>query len=204
MKKNRMNAPCTIILAAINVIVFFVLSLRGMTENGMFLLEHGAMYVPKVIEDREIYRLFTSMFLHFGFQHLMNNMITLAVIGWNLELEIGKFRFLLIYILSGLGGNLLSAFYDIWTAEYAVSAGASGAIFGVIGALLYIVMRNKGRIRDISGKGVLFMIVISLYYGITSGGVDNMAHIGGLVTGFVLSVLLYRKADRKGRTCSRR
>ena len=134
----------------------------------------------------------------------MNNMITLAVIGWNLELEIGKFRFLLIYILSGLGGNLLSAFYDIWTAEYAVSAGASGAIFGVIGALLYIVMRNKGRIRDISGKGILFMIVISLYYGITSGGVDNMAHIGGLVTGFVLSVLLYRKADRKGRTCSRR
>ena len=87
---------------------------------------------------------------------------------------------------------MLSAFYDIWTAEYAVSAGASGAIFGVIGALLYIVMRNKGRIRDISGKGVLFMIVISLYYGITSGGVDNMAHIGGLVTGFVLSVLLYR------------
>lgn len=96
-----MNAPCTIILAAINVIVFFVLSLRGMTENGMFLLEHGAMYVPKVIEDREIYRLFTSMFLHFGFQHLMNNMIILALAGWNLEIEIGKIRFLLIYVLSG-------------------------------------------------------------------------------------------------------
>lgn len=204
MNNRRVEAPCVVMLVVTNVIVFFLLTSQGMTEDGMFLLDHGAMYVPKIRENGEYFRLFTCMFLHFGFEHLMNNMITLAVIGWNLELEIGKFRFLLIYILSGLGGNLLSAFYDIWTAEYAVSAGASGAIFGVIGALLYIVMRNKGRIRDISGKGILFMIVISLYYGITSGGVDNMAHIGGLVTGFVLSVLLYRKADRKGRTYSRR
>ena len=199
MKKNRMNAPCTIILAAINVIVFFVLSLRGMTENGMFLLEHGAMYVPKVIEDREIYRLFTSMFLHFGFQHLMNNMIILVLAGWNLEIEIGKIRFLLIYVLSGLGGNVLSAWWEVITADYAISAGASGANFGIIGALLYIAIRNHGRIGEISGRGLIFMIVISLYYGFSSGGVDNMAHIGGLLTGFVSGVLLYWKRNRKSR-----
>ena len=136
MNNRRVEAPCVVMLVVTNVIVFFLLTSQGMTEDGMFLLDHGAMYVPKIREDGEYFRLFTCMFLHFGFEHLMNNMITLAVIGWNLELEIGKFRFLLIYILSGLGGNLLSAFYDIWTAEYAVSAGASGAIFGVIGALL--------------------------------------------------------------------
>ena len=199
MNNRRVEAPCTVILAATNVIVFFLLTSQGMTEDGRFLLDHGAMFVPMIQEEGEYYRFLTSMFLHFGFEHLMNNMITLAVIGWNLEIEIGKFRFLLIYILSGLGGNLLSAVYDVWTGEYAVSAGASGAIFGIIGALLYVVMRNRGRIRDISGKGIVFMIVISLYYGITSGGVDNMAHIGGLMTGFVLSVLLYRKNDHKGR-----
>lgn len=201
MKKNRMNAPCTIILVAVNVIVFFVLTLRGMPEDGMFLLKYGAMYVPKVIEDGEIYRLFTSMFLHFGFQHLMNNMIILVLAGWNLELEIGKVRFLLIYLLSGLGGNILSAWWEVITADYAISAGASGAIFGIIGALLYIAIRNHGRIGEISGRGLIFMIVISLYYGFSSGGVDNMAHVGGLLTGFVSGVLLYWKHNRKIRTC---
>ena len=75
-------------------------------------------------------RLFTSMFLHFGFEHLMNNMFILGVIGWNLELEIGKWKYLAVYLLSGLMGNLLSAWMDIQTGEYAISAGASGQSLG--------------------------------------------------------------------------
>lgn len=197
MKKNRMNAPCTVILAAINVIVFFVLTLEGMPEDGMFLLEHGAMYVPKVVEDGEFYRLFTSMFLHFGFRHLMNNMVILALAGWNLEIETGSVRFLIVYILSGLGGNILSAWQEVFTADYAISAGASGAIFGIIGALLSIAIRSHGKIGEISGRGLIFMIIISLYYGFSSGGVDNAAHIGGLLTGFMLGFLLYRKHNGK-------
>lgn len=197
MKKNKVSAPCTILLAAINVIVFFILTSQGMTEDGLFLLEHGAMYVPRIMEDEEYYRLFSSMFLHFGFEHLMNNMVTLVLLGWNLEIEIGKFKFLVIYILSGLGGNFLSAWYEVWTADYSISAGASGAIFGVIGALLYVAMRNRGRIGDISGRGIVFMIILSLYYGFTSSGVDNLAHIGGLITGFVLGILLYWKRNGK-------
>lgn len=203
MKKNKVSAPCTIILAAINVIVFFILTSQGMTEDGMFLLEHGAVFVPVVMEDGEYYRLFTSMFLHFGFEHLMNNMVTLVLLGWNLEIEIGKIKFLIIYILSGLGGNILSAWYEVWTVDYSISAGASGAIFGVIGALLYVAMRNRGRIGDISGRGIVFMIILSLYYGFTSSGVDNLAHIGGLITGFVLGVLLYWKRNSKDRTIFR-
>ena len=202
MKKNKVSAPCTILLAAINVIVFFILTSQGMTEDGLFLLEHGAMYVPRIMEDEEYYRLFSSMFLHFGFEHLMNNMVTLVLLGWNLEIEIGKFKFLVIYSLSGLGGNFLSAWYEVWTADYSISAGASGAIFGVIGALLYVAMRNRGRIGDISGRGIVFMIILSLYYGFTSSGVDNLAHIGGLITGFVLGILLYWKRNGKGGTNS--
>lgn len=202
MKKNKVSAPCTILLAAINVIVFFILTSQGMTEDGLFLLEHGAMYVPRIMEDEDYYRLFSSMFLHFGFEHLMNNMVTLVLLGWNLEIEIGKFKFLVIYILSGLGGNFLSAWYELWTADYSISAGASGAIFGVIGALLYVAMRNRGRIGDISGRGIVFMIILSLYYGFTSSGVDNLAHIGGLITGFVLGILLYWKRNGKGGTNS--
>ena len=202
IRENRIAAPCTVLLAAVNVIVFFVLTAQGMTEDGMFLLEHGAMYVPKVLEDGEYYRLFTSMFLHFGFDHLMNNMVTLVLIGWNLEIEVGKVKFLLIYILSGLGGNVLSAWYEFRAADYSVSAGASGAIFGLIGALLYVALRNRGRIGEMSGRGIVFMIIVSLYYGFSSGNVDNMAHIGGLVTGFLLGVLLYWKHNGKDGSAS--
>ena len=202
MKKNKIKDPCTVALIAVNVIVFLFLSFRGMTEDGMFLLEHGAMYVPYMIEKGEYYRIFTSMFLHFGFDHLLNNMVILAAIGWNLEYEIGQLKFMILYLFSGLGGNLLSAYWDIRVGDYAVSAGASGAIFGVIGALLYVAIRNRGRIGDISGKGLVFMIILSLYYGYSSGGVDNMAHIGGLIAGFLLSVLLYRKKNRKFRSVS--
>lgn len=203
MRTNKVNAPCTILLAAVNVIVFIILTSQGMTEDGAFLLEHGAMYVPNVTEQGEYYRLFTSMFLHFGFEHLMNNMVVLVLIGWNLEMEIGKAKYLIIYLMSGLGGNLLSAWWEIQTADHAISAGASGAVFGLIGALLYAAIRNHGRIGEVSGRGIVFMIIVSLYYGFTSSGVDNMAHIGGLVTGFFLGILLYRKHDCEDGTFAR-
>lgn len=197
MNSKKMKAPCTILLLVANAAVFFLLSVQGATEDGLFMLEYGAMYVPFITEQGEYYRMFTSMFLHFGFEHLFNNMITLALIGWNLEVEIGSIRFLVIYILSGLGGNILSSWWDIRLADYAISAGASGAIFGIIGALLYVVIRNRGWNGDISGRGIVFMIFITLYYGYSSGGVDNMAHIGGLATGFLLCVLLYWKHKRE-------
>ena len=198
-KKNiyQKKAICTIILIAINVIVFFLLTFQGMTEDAEFMLQHGAAYVPYIVEKKEYYRLFSSMFLHFGFEHLMNNMLMLAVIGWNLELEIGKVKFLIIYFMSGFCGYVLSACYEIVSGDFAVSAGASGAIFGIIGALLYVAIRNKGRIGEISGRGILFMTALSLYYGFTSESVDNSAHIGGLITGFLLAVLLYWKRKRK-------
>lgn len=193
--RNKPEAPCTVALIVINVAVFFIMSLFGNTEDVMFMLEHGAMFEPLITEDHEYYRIITSMFLHFGIEHLLNNMVILGALGWNLELETGKIRFLIIYLVSGIGGNLLSLYLGVSSAEYAVSAGASGAIFGLMGALLYVAARNRGRMGRISGKGVLFMIALSLYFGITSSGIDNAAHIGGLLCGFILAVILYRKKN---------
>lgn len=198
--KQEKKAVCTIAVIVINISVFLILSFQGMTEDGIFMFQHGAMYVPSVMKDGEYYRLFTSMFLHFGFEHLMNNMFMLGVIGWNLELEIGRWRYLTIYLLSGLMGNILSAWIDIQTGEYAISAGASGAVFGVVGALLYVALRNRGRIGRISGRGLAFMVLCSLYLGFTSTGVDNAAHIGGVIGGILLAALLYRR--RKAATGS--
>lgn len=193
--KNKLNM--TVLLAAVNVIVFLALSIQGMTEDAEFMLHHGAMYVPYVAERDEYYRLFTCMFLHFGFEHLMNNMVVLLIVGWNLEMAVGKVKYLFLYIGSGLCGNVVSAIWDIRTGEYAVSAGASGAVFGMIGALLYVALRNRGRIGDISGRGIGFMVIVTLYYGFSNTGVDNAAHVCGLLSGFLLAVLLYRKRERE-------
>lgn len=196
--RNYKKLPiCTIAIAAANVLIFLGLSFMGMTEDSTFMMEHGAMYVPYLMNGERYYTLITSMFLHFGFSHLMNNMVMLLVIGYSLEPEIGKIRFLLIYLGSGLMGNLVSAWFDVSQGSYAVSAGASGAIFGIVGALLYVAIRNHGRVGEISTRGLVLMAGLSLYYGFTAQGVDNAAHIGGLVSGFLLAVLTYWKHKPK-------
>ena len=197
MNKKWAQTPGSILLVIINVVVFFALSFKGMTEDAVFMLEHGAMYTPRVQVSGEYYRLFTSMFLHFGFEHLMNNMLILLVMGMVLEPQLGTVKYLILYLLSGLGGNVISAGWEWMTHDYAVSAGASGAIFGIIGGLLYIAIRNRGRIGNLTERGLIFMIVLSLYYGFTSSGVDNMAHIGGLLSGFIVGILLYRKPKQE-------
>lgn len=191
---------CTIAIAAINIIVFFFLSFGGMTEDGLYMLKHGAMYTPFFLEQQEYYRIFTSIFLHFGFAHLMNNMVTLFVVGWSVEQEVGKVRFIIIYLLSGLGGNLLSMAGEIAAEDYSISAGASGAVFGLTGALLCLAFMNHGRVANVTDQGMVVMVLISLYLGFTSEGVDNMAHVGGLLTGIIITWLLCRKLYTKRRS----
>lgn len=191
--RRQPQAVCTTGLIVINVLVFFLLSLRGDTESGYFMLQYGAMYEPLVKEGHEYYRLITSLFLHFGIQHLLNNMVMLGALGYQLENEIGRIKFLLIYFISGIGGNLCSLYWNVSHGEQVISAGASGAIFGLMGALLYIVAVNRGRLGRLSGRGMLIMVALSLYFGLTSSGVDNSAHIGGLICGILITVLLYRR-----------
>ena len=163
----RKKAPCTVALIVVNVAVFIFLSFGGMTEDAYYMLQNGAMYLP-LLQQGEYYGLITSIFLHFGFSHLVNNMLMLGVMGWQLELVVGKIKFLIIYFAAGIGGNMLSALAEMRTGDFAVSAGASGAIFGIIGALLYIAVRNHGQIGNVSGQGILVMIALTLYYGFTS------------------------------------
>lgn len=191
--RQKPEAICTVTLIVINIAVFFILTLFGDTEDAVFMLQHGAMYAPYVTEGHEYYRIFTCLFLHFGIAHLLNNMVMLGALGWNLELEIGKIRYIIIYFGSGIIGNIISLCYDLTLQQPAVSAGASGAIFGLMGALLYVVITNRGRLGRLSGRGMLVMVALSLYFGLTSSGVDNLAHIGGLVSGFLLAVVLYRR-----------
>ena len=182
-----------IILVVMNVAVWCVLEIIGDTQDAGLILKYGGMY-PDLLLAGEWYRLFTAMFLHFGAEHLANNMILLAAAGGKLEAAAGSFRYLMIYLGSGVAGNLLSFYIRLQTGDYAVSAGASGAVFGMIGALVWVAVRNKGKFEGLTTKGLLFMIALCMYYGVTTAGIDNWAHAGGAAGGLLLCILLYRKS----------
>ena len=184
-------------LIAVNILYYFWLELHGSTENAGYMVAHGAMYVPLIVEKKEYYRLLTSVFMHFGISHLVNNMIIQVVLGDNLERALGKIKYLVFYLLCGVGANVFSMIVSINDYEWAVSAGASGAIFGVIGGLLYVVIRNRGQLEDLSTRQLVLFVVCSLYFGFSSTGIDNAAHIGGLVLGFLLAMIFYGKPEER-------
>lgn len=180
-------------VVVINVAVFIWMSIIGSTEDVEFMVYHGTMFVPAIIEDKEIYRLLTCMFQHFGFSHLAGNMVILLFVGDNVERALGGIKYIILYLLAGITGSIGSFLYAYFYDQWIISAGASGAIFGIIGALLYIVAKNKGRLEDMTTMRVCILIVYALYNGFTSDNVDNAAHLFGLMGGFLLAVLLYRK-----------
>ena len=168
------KAPVTVLLILANILVFTAVEFTGGSEDTMHMLQCGAAYTPAIMQG-EYYRIFTSMFLHFGPQHLGNNMLVLFVLGGRLERTVGKLKYLLIYLLGGAGGNLLCVFLE-----------------------LNAVIRGRGHIEDLSARQVVIMAAFSLYFGFTSEGVDNAAHVGGLICGFLLAVLLYHPSQRAG------
>lgn len=184
-------------LILINVLVFIAVELTGTSQNAWHVLDYGAAYTPYIVQNGEVYRLFTSMFLHFGIEHLVNNMLVLFVLGSRLEQVIGKLRFLFIYLAGGIAGNIFSLILELRNQDFSVSAGASGAVFAVMGAMIYVVIRNKGWLGDLSMRQILVMAAFSLYFGFTSSGVDNAAHIGGMIAGFVLAVLIWHPRKKR-------
>lgn len=189
--------PAAAVLLILNIVIFLIAEIMGGTQNLEVMLEVGAAYPPYIVERGEYYRIFTCMFLHFGMEHLVNNMLALFVLGGRLERTVGKIRFILIYLLGGVAGNILSLVLEMKTGEFNVSAGASGAVFAVTGALIYVVIKHRGRVEDLSTRQILIMAAFSLYFGFTSSGVDNAAHVGGLAAGFILTMLLYHPRKRE-------
>lgn len=186
-EKVHENLPViTILFVSVNVIVWLVLELLGDTQDSYFMIEHGASYLPLMLRNGEWWRLFSCMFLHFGAEHLMNNMLILYLTGMRLEHALGKIPYAILYLGSGLCGSVLSAYMELSETEYAVSAGASGAVFGVIGGLFALAVWNRGRIEGLTVRGLLGMLALSLYYGFSASGVDNWGHIGGMLGGIVL------------------
>lgn len=187
----------TIVL--INILVFIVFSLIGSTTDTLFMLDHGAQSAYHLSVKGEYYRLFTSMFLHFGIQHIFNNMLLLIYAGDMLETIVGKWRYLIIYLGGGLIGNLFSWYKDCHLGRYVASAGASGAIFAVLGALIWLAILNRKRIDPSFIKRLILVSLLSLADGYTQTGIDNAAHTGGFLGGLILCMLLHLSLMVRGK-----
>lgn len=184
--KSYMN----FILIGVNIVLFILTSATGGSENTTNMIEWGASYAP-LIQRGEYYRLFTSMFLHFTIQHLGSNMLLLFFVGDYMERYLGKVRYLILYLGAGLAGNLMSYSIELSRGEHVVSAGASGAIFGVVGGLAMTALLNRGRLYDLTFKRIMIMAVLSLWMGFTSSGVDGFAHLGGFLGGAVIAFVFF-------------
>lgn len=192
MEKRKNLPSVTIALAAVNIVVFLLCEITGSTLENEVLIRWGALYTPYV-EAGEYGRLFTAMFLHAGIEHLLNNMLMLCVLGSVLEPLLGRVKYLLLYLLGGLAGNLVSYLFYEKAGETVTSVGASGAVFAVMGGLIFVIIRNKGRVANLSLMQMLVMLGFSLYFGFVATNVANTAHLAGLAAGFLLAALLYRK-----------
>ena len=192
---NWMN----LIIIGVNIIVFALMEIFGDTDNITFMLKCGAAYTPWIL-DGQWYRLFTSMFLHFGVSHLLNNMVLLLFLGDMLEQAAGIWRYKIIYLGGGLAGNIVSLLMDYRTGEMVVSAGASGAVFAVIGGIFVILIKQRGKVENLTLPRLVFVIFLSIYHGFQSTGIDNAAHIGGLLGGIILAFFVYRKKTPKRQT----
>lgn len=196
-KERLKNFPLiTFLLIAINVGIFFWLEMKGSTESVLFMLKHGAAFQKNIVDKKEYYRLFTCMFLHFGFAHLLNNMVSLWLLGSETERFYGKIKFLLIYIISGLTGSILSTGYYYVTDGNVVSAGASGAIYGIMGALV-VKLIESGRKNKSELTKIIFVFFILMMVGRSGEGIDNIAHIGGFVGGLISGIVSYKLGRTK-------
>ena len=180
----------TWLLLSANVIVYLLTELMGGSTAADVLIRLGAME-SWLIASGEYWRLFSAMFLHSGLIHLGFNVIGLLIFGQQLERFCGYSRFLVIYILAGLAGSITSYAFNLSASPNAIGVGASGAVFGILGALVAFFLSNRGLLGEMGRQtlvGLLALAAINLAVGFVMPSIDNFAHIGGFAGGFLLGM----------------
>ena len=181
---GKKTPTITRVLIVVNVLIFLSLSLSGNDFFNRALIKFG-MYAP-YIRKGEIYRLLTCAFLHANIFHLLFNCYSLYVIGSQIEGFMGKCKYIVIYLFSALCGALMSMIFS----GNSISIGASGAIFGLIGSLLYFGYHYRVYLGNVIKSQIIPLLVINLAIGFMSMGIDNFAHIGGLLAGTLITSAL--------------
>lgn len=185
----------TSILIGINILVYLLeawMAKSVMDIDVFTLIKMGGKYGP-LISSGEVWRLITCTFLHGGLTHILFNMYALYALGPQIEIIYGKVKYLVIYILAGIASSYLGYVLQPET----VSIGASGAIFGLLGALLVYAVKERGKIRKGAITNLLTVVGINLVLGMTLSNIDNLGHIGGLLGGIIISFIILQFKIRK-------
>lgn len=175
----------TYVLLYINIIMFFFLEMYGGSTNTETLVLFGAKYNLAIMAG-EWWRIVSSMFLHVGFIHLIMNMIALYYLGTAVERIFGSSRFTIIYFLAGISGGITSFAFN-----QNIAAGASGALFGLFGALLFFGTVYKDLFRQTMGSNLIIILIINLIFGFLVPQIDMGAHLGGLIGGYIASAIVF-------------
>lgn len=180
------------LLVGINVGVFVAMLLSGAPTSGPTLRDFGA--IPPILPLGQIWRVVTAMFVHIGFAHIAFNMFALYLFGPAIESRFGRARFLAIYLTAGIAGSAASLAFS----PPAFRAGASGGVFGVLGAMIgvYLIHRGSGVARE-QLRGLFGLMALNLAIGFTFPGIDNMAHVGGALAGILLGAAFETAGPRK-------
>lgn len=183
-RRNLSSIYMTVGIICACIFMFFMETVLGGSQNIGTLINLGAMNNMLVVIKQQWWRLLTAQFLHIGIWHLVSNIVMIYYMGMILEPMIGHFKFLSIYLLSGIGGNLFSLAFD---SDQSVGAGASTALFGLFGIAIAIGIqyRFNPSIRYIA-KQALTLAIINLFIDVFLPYIDLWGHLGGLVTGFLL------------------
>jgi len=183
------QAVVTYVLFSLNILIFVLMGLSGGSKNEATLMAFGVK-ANFQIDDGEIWRFVTPVFLHIGLLHIFFNSYAVWIIGPTVEKLYGGARFTIIYVVTGIAG----VWGSYWYHPESISAGASGAIFGLFGALLVFGFKYRSSIppvfRKAVGKGVLPVIAINLVIGYMIPGIDNSAHVAGLISGALLAAVI--------------
>lgn len=184
-KHMQRFTPITYTLILINIVIWLFMILYLNRFSDVKLLEVGGLVHFNVVHG-EWYRLISSMFLHFNFEHILMNMLSLFIFGKIVESIIGSWRMLIIYIISGLYGNFVSLSFNTTT----ISVGASGAIFGLIGSIFVIMYLSKNFNKKMIGQ-LLIALVVLIVFSLFMSNINIMAHLGGFISGVLITLIGY-------------
>ncbi len=200
-RKQNLPSPwpvATLVLLGANIAYLVFLYVTGAMGSSAGMVQYGAIYIPYVVQNHEYFRLITAMFMHFNLQHIFGNMLLLIMLGRLLEREFGVLKFVLMYLVIGVIANIASVYFYAKYSPFTITAGASGAVLGLVGIMVWILIVNRGRYQGISLSRIVFMIIFTIYNGVMGGGINNIAHIAGLACGFVCGILFYRPYREDG------
>jgi rhomboid protease GluP len=182
----KLNARATYVIMGANVLIWLAMEIAGGSTNGLILLRFGALN-RELVFSGEFWRMISSAFLHIGIIHLLVNSYTLYQLGTFIENFFGTNKFVLTYVITAITASLLSLLFNS-----GISAGASGALFGLTGLLLGNGWAKKTYVLDlpIDERQLIPFVLYNLLYGMINPAIDNWAHIGGLLGGIALGFIL--------------